>query len=106
MTEATTTETRQVIQALPETLSPYRAALSAGLFYLALGQEIPDLTAYTEVRRADCKSTRCPLQPGAVRYLDKLTDQLGSERKAVIAALAFIANQPKDLLPLYQSMTL
>lgn len=96
---------RAPVHAIPAELQPYKAGLPAGLFYLAIGRDFPDVSEYTAIPRAACKSTRFRVDGPTSAWLDALTARTGSERQAVITALAWIASQPKQQIPTLLSMT-
>lgn len=77
------------VMKIPAELKPYRAALGAGLFHLALGASPPE-----NVPSGDCKSTRIKVEGAAFGYLESLAPRFGSNRQAVIHALAWVADQP------------
>ena len=77
------------VMKIPAELKPYRAALGAGLFHLALGAAPPE-----HVPSADCKSARIKVEGEAFGYLESLVPRYGSRRQAVIHALAWVSAQP------------
>lgn len=81
----------------PVELKPYRNAVNVGLFYLALGN-----APMGELPTAECKSMRVKVSGEARPYLERLTPRFGSQRQAIINALAWVAAQPPERRALLQ----
>ena len=97
---------RSVVCAIPKDLEPFRPAISAAIFYLSLGREPRDLSKWENIPRSACKSTRMAVYGRSVRLLERLSARLGSERQAVIRALAWVAEQPADQIHFLSSTTI
>lgn len=89
MAESKTVASEQeIVVKIPAELEPFRDAIGAGLFYLAL-----DPKPATHYPMNGCGPARIKLSPQASAYLDRLTPHYGSTRQTIINALAWVATQ-------------
>jgi hypothetical protein len=87
--EATTEGSAEIYARIPIELEPYRPAIGAALFYLAVGAKEPAPAP----AQGDTTKVRIKVSPTAKGYLDALTVRFGSQNQTVIAALAWVAAQ-------------
>lgn len=76
---------------IPAELEQYRSAIEASLFYLSLGATPAD-----PLPTGDCKSSRIKIRVPALTYLKCLTARFGSQRQAIINALAWASTQDES----------
>ncbi len=84
-------EDRETVGKVPVELRELKDAAGIGLFYLAIGERPQQMP---QVPESECKSTRFKLSPRAQQYLTQVKPNFGSERAALVAALALVAELP------------